>query len=83
MRNLETIIHVNRYAVTRSGLELFANFHYSPECQSASKPRGIVVSYHPGGMFTGSRDMNFIFPTVKRELHGNSLIETDNADLIR
>jgi hypothetical protein len=66
-----TVTHVNRYATTRSGLELFANFHYSPQCQSGfanGGQRGVVISYHPGGMFTGSRDMDFMFPTVKREL---------------
>ncbi|KAH8080030.1 Alpha/Beta hydrolase protein [Filobasidium floriforme] len=82
-----TIIHVNRYATTRSGLELFANFHYSPQCRSEladGGQRGGVISYHPGGMFTGSRDMDFVFPTVKQAIldDGHILVQPGHRLLV-
>lgn len=60
------IKHVNRYCVTPSGLELFANFYYPPKCQDG-RPRGLFVAYHGGGVINGSRDEEFIFEPVRRE----------------
>lgn len=62
-----TIKNINRYAVTPSGLELFANFHYPPKCQDG-RPKGVFVCYHGGGIIMGSRDEEFVFDPVKREL---------------
>jgi hypothetical protein len=64
MTNL--IKHVNRYCITPSGLELFANFYYPPKCQDG-EPRGLFVAYHGGGVINGSRDEEFINEPVRRE----------------
>lgn len=59
------IKHVNRYCITPSGLELFANFYYPPKCQDG-EPRGLFVAYHGGGVINGSRDEEFINEPVRR-----------------
>ena len=74
------IKHVNRYAVTKTGLELFANFYYPPKCQDG-KPKGLFVAYHGGGVIVGSRDEEFIFEPVKRECSHDMSIETQGVDL--
>jgi len=60
------ITHINRYATTPSGLELFANFYYPPKAQQG-QPKGLFVAYHGGGVVVGSRDEEFIYSPVKGE----------------
>jgi hypothetical protein len=67
------ITHINRYATTSSGLELFANFHYPPKAQQG-QPRGLFLAYHGGGVVCGSRDEDFIFSPVKGEFTDDRLL---------
>lgn len=63
----EAIRHVNAFHTSSKGHRVHANFEY-PAASRDGKAHGLVIAFHGGGLVTGSRDCEFIFPDVKSTL---------------
>ena len=56
-------LHENHYYTTAQGHKVYANFGYPK--QATSESYGIFIAWHGGGLLSGGRKCEFVFPCIK------------------